>query len=392
VIFERLLLNKSVCKKTPVLIIFFMLIVACAAGAQIVFTSDEGSERHLYSVDPDTGQVRQITVNEEEDLKVVYNIHPAVSRDGKWMAYASYRIYEDEGLRQWKQWNGDPLYPSEEFFYYFYAYFPTRTYFTRHKSLNWNIYMWDLTTGRERKISNFLWQEAEPQFMSRGTDILYSLTAEKSTFLLRGSKSGKSFKQITLSDNQAMHPQISPDGRYLVYQSYRGGTWDIFKLKMAELPSEREETRLTGTTWVYELYPRWSPDGKEIYYIANTPGRDRFDIYRQSIKDGAKYKITENERIGPDYRISPAGDKIAFVTGAKRMGELYVIDADGMNRVRISARGRKAMNPAWSPDGMRLAFISRDEAGYRLYVSGADGSGREMIYDQPCSPSPVVWY
>jgi len=378
--------------KRLAIVALFVLMAGVSSRAAIIYTSDEGKERHLYSVEPG-GKPVQLTKKDSPDLLRVYNMYPAVSSDGSRIAYASYRVYVDEGLRQWKQWNGKPVYPTEEFYIYFYSYFPTRTYYTRHKSLNWNIFMKDLKTGRERKISNFLWDEYEPQFLSRGSDILYVLTAETSTFLLRGSKSGKSFKQITLKNNQAIHPQISPNGRTLVYQSYQAGNWELYTLTMGELPSRRLETRLTATTDVSELFPRWAPDGNSIYFIANSTGANVFDLYTMKLETKETKRLTEHASVGADSVMSPKGDKIAFVADIGWHRGLFVINTDGKEKKMLSQQNESVLFPVWSPDGKRVAFLSdTGNNKAKLYVVNADGTGRTLVVDKPCSPSPFVWY
>jgi len=379
-------------KKIISCFVFVTFIFTCSKiFSAILFTSDEGKERHIYSIEPGKKPVK-LTQKDEKSLRVVYNMFPVSSADGKRIAYASYRIYEDEGLKEWKQWNGKPLYKCEEHYLFLYAYFPTRTYFTRHKSLNWNIYQFDMKTKKERKISNFLWDETEPQFMSRSSDILYILKAQKSTFVLRGSKSGKSFKQITLADNQAEHPQISPDSRTLLYQSYRDGNWNIYKMTMNDLPSKRFETRLTWTSNISELFPKWSPDGKYIFYLANRPGVGIYDLYRINEDGSGKKKLTEREQVAPDYRVSPDGSKIAYIATNAGGGKINILDTKSGKKSSILTTGRSANFPVWSPDGKSITYLSEDEKGKLfLYITGFDGKGMKKISEMKCSPSPPIW-
>lgn len=372
----------------------FSAMLPISSSADIVYSAQLlPEETHLFRINPDTKEETQLTSNTAPDRLKMLNINPVVSRDGRRVAFASFRVFQDEGLRLWKEWNGDPLYPHDEFYLYFYSYFPTSTYYTRHKSLNWNIFMIDMERGTEKKLSNFLWDEMEPQFLPRGSDLLYILKAEQSIFVLRGEPTGKSFKQITLKDNQAERPQISPDGKKLLFQSFRNYNWDLYTLTMKDLPSQREEKRITNTTYIHELHPHWSPDGKHILFLANRPeSKSFFDLCIMNMETGEKKYLTQKENINPDAIFSPDGQRIAFTVNGKGGKELYTMKTDGTDRQKIS-KGASAYFPAWSPDSKRVAFLEGASLkNLALYVVGAKGGGAKKLSTLPCALSSLAWF
>ncbi|NIM52763.1 MAG: translocation protein TolB, partial [Gemmatimonadales bacterium] len=75
---------------------------------------------------------------------------------------------------------------------------------------------------------------------------------------------------------------------------------------------------------------------------------------------------------------SPDGTRIAFDRDSEDTNrEIYVMDADGSNPVRLTSHPADETFPAWSPDGRWIAFESNrvEDGGWQeIYVMRADGS------------------
>lgn len=69
--------------------------------------------------------------------------------------------------------------------------------------------------------------------------------------------------------------------------------------------------------------------------------------------------------------------RIVFVRGDNGSTEIYVMNPDGSNQVRLTNDGAADYQPAWSPDGKKIAFRSNA----RLWIMNADGSGRLPLVD-----------
>ena len=64
-------------------------------------------------------------------------------------------------------------------------------------------------------------------------------------------------------------------------------------------------------------------------------------------------------------------------------GEIYVINADGTGKRRLTRDAAFDCCPSWSPDGTKILFTSARDGNDEIYVMNADGSGQRTI-----SPSP----
>ena len=69
--------------------------------------------------------------------------------------------------------------------------------------------------------------------------------------------------------------------------------------------------------------------------------------------------------------------KIAFSSTRDGDSEIYVMDRDGSNQVRLTNDPARDYDPSWSPDGERIVFVSRRNGGVdRVYVM--DSGGRNL--------------
>ena len=76
------------------------------------------------------------------------------------------------------------------------------------------------------------------------------------------------------------------------------------------------------------------------------------------------------------FRLSPDGNRLAFVAGPGQQTDIWVHDLSRGVTQRLNTGGSHDWPMAWSPDGRWLAFSSdRDGAGLYLYRVRVDGSG-----------------
>ncbi len=176
---------------------------------------------------------------------------------------------------------------------------------------------------------------------------------------------------------------VSPDGKWLVYDSDLAGTSDVFRLAL----SGGEPERLT-TDPADDFSPAISPDGKEVAFHSWRSGNR--DLYVQRLDGGGVTRVTNTpaQESNPDW--SPDGNALAYV-------DLQSTRAIGIVRRDASGRwgDRKIVSPvaggkgAWSPDGRWIATV-RGVAGGNLVLVPVDSGAERTLVDAGAPGNPRV--
>jgi len=137
----------------------------------------------------------------------------------------------------------------------------------------------------------------------------------------------------------------------------------------------------------------WSSDGSKIAFAATSAG---WDIYVVDADGGNEVKLSSQDTEDRSPSWSPEGSKIVFNalthTGGGRWN-IYVMDADGSDRTRLTDDEGLVSDrcPVWSPDGSRIAFIS-DRYGYpQIYLMDADGGNVIRLTETSTSVESLAW-
>jgi TolB protein len=92
--------------------------------------------------------------------------------------------------------------------------------------------------------------------------------------------------------------------------------------------------------------------------------------------------------------VSPDGTRIAFSSFQSGANKVFVMNADGTDRVRLTDMPGNEFGPSWSPDGARLAFDSDAVGQNDVFVINADGTGLVNITNDAAAverTGPRAW-
>ena len=139
------------------------------------------------------------------------------------------------------------------------------------------------------------------------------------------------------------------------------------------------------------LLPSWSPDGKSILFTSYR--YDNPDLFEQAVDGGTPRALSRRPGLNTGGRVSPDGSKIAVTLSQDGNSELYLLDRAGTIVKRLTDQWGIDTSPSWSPDGSQLAFVSSRGGHPDLYLMNADGSGTKRLtfkgeYNQTPAFSP----
>ena len=103
-------------------------------------------------------------------------------------------------------------------------------------------------------------------------------------------------------------------------------------------------------------YPIDARAPKTEKIVFSSKRRGNWDIYVMNPDGSNQVRLTKNPLIDVSPVWSPTGEQILFVSGQGGAMDLYVMDANGSRLRKVFGDARHRIEPAWSPDGERIVF------------------------------------
>jgi len=126
----------------------------------------------------------------------------------------------------------------------------------------------------------------------------------------------------------------------------------------------------------------------QIAFISSRSGHK--ELWLMDYDGAAQHQLTRLNSISLSPRISPDGDRIAFVNFGKGV-QLAMFSVELNRTVAFPSFGGTNVTPAWSSDGRKLAFSSSMRGNPNIYVSDASGANLRRITEGPGPDVSPVW-
>lgn len=152
--------------------------------------------------------------------------------------------------------------------------------------------------------------------------------------------------------------ELSPDNQYFLFT--RADVIYVTTPKFTEL----QTLVLPETTLNYYRFPVWSPIENKIAFVSNDEDVNRRDIYQMNVDGSNMLRLSHDGEIVDKIDWSPNGEWIAYTTmTSDRFSRLEMIDKNGTETRQIADFDKLAFNPSWSSDGSKILFQIMEAAG-----------------------------
>ena len=182
----------------------------------------------------------------------------------------------------------------------------------------------------------------------------------------------------------SLDAQSAPGGEIL-FQSDREGPTRLFILDVAKKAQRRVGT---AGNWLDEE-PAWSHDGRRIAFSSTRGGGNNLDIWVMDADGANPVRLTDHHAPEQDPAWAHDDKSLFFTAERDGRGEIYRVWLHDKRVERITNGINRAIMPATSKDGRYLAYAAQTIMNFQLHlIDLTTGQGRQITTGEgACRPA-----
>jgi TolB protein len=194
--------------------------------------------------------------------------------------------------------------------------------------------------------------------------------------------------RITNSRDLNLNPSWSNDARAIVYSAYRrGGAPDLL---LSHIYTGVLQDLTKGLFRDGAYLPSFSPDGRQIAFAATAEGAGAQDIFVMNADGTNRRRITTHPDSDTTPTWSPSGTQIAFTSDRTGKPQIYIMNVDGSGVRRLPIPDGEADRASWAPAPYNeIAYTARNGPGYDIKIHDlATGQSRQVTFSEGSNEAP----
>lgn len=178
--------------------------------------------------------------------------------------------------------------------------------------------------------------------------------------------SGTSARRLSWAAGIAFFPTVSYSKHRLIYDHFQVEK-DLWRMDLGT----GEYRRFIRSSYL-ELHPQYSPDGRRIAFDSDRSGESGLWTC-DSDEENCQQLTSYGGTIGGTPRWSPDGRWIAYDSREQGQSQIYVISSVGGAPRRLTSGNAENLIPSWSRDGLWIYFESHRSGHWRVWKAPANG-------------------
>jgi TolB protein len=213
---------------------------------------------------------------------------------------------------------------------------------------NVNLYIYDYNSSQSTMISKKAGINSGAVFMPGDQEILLTLSHKGNAEIYAMNLATKALRQITKHYSPDVDPSINITGDKMTFLSARPGKPMIY---IADPRGTEKSVKRVSFVGKFNATPRFSPDGSEIAFSSWLD--NRFDIFRIDHNGGNLVRLTKDFGSNEDPTYSNDGKFIAFssqrvISRKKAVQNIYIMTREGRVIKAITGNFGNCITPRWS--------------------------------------------
>jgi len=253
--------------------------------------------------------------------------------------------------------------------------------FSRYTGSNWQIWVKNLDTKEERRLTFSPTDKRNPQWAAGSKKVFYR-TANSEIFMFDIEK--KIEKRILHRFGTIMDQTLSKDGKRITFARLRPDLMDDSDIWVSDL-SGKSARCLTNEVGL-QYCPAFSPDANQIAFVSsNKEGGQTVHIMDSDGKN--RRGLTRGKFFDVLPSFSPDAKYILFSSNRGGNYDIWQVEVANGRLKQLTKSPGIDTSPVFSTDGKKIAFVSSRSGTMQIWSMNKDGKNVSMITQDNKAPS-----
>ncbi len=135
--------------------------------------------------------------------------------------------------------------------------------------------------------------------------------------------------------------------------------------------------------------PQISPDGRQVVFIIHDGAGS--DVALLDLDTGVAVRLTDTLEAEDTPRVSPDGQTVVFARQVEEGWALFTVNITTREETRLTLTSGSEQQPDWSTDGQYLVFTSDESGARNIYTYKLGEAAPMLLLPDPANQDSPLW-